>query len=293
MARALITGYNGFTGRYVAAELKERGYEVFGLCHGSASLSDGLFACDLLDREMVQKIIKEVRPDYVVHLAAIAFVAHGDVDEMYRTNIVGTRNLLDALATSGHKPKKVLLASSANIYGNATVDPITEDTPPNPANDYAVSKMAMEAMARLWTDQLPIVIVRPFNYTGVGQTDNFLLPKIVGHFSRKESVIELGNLDVARDFSDVRNVARIYARLLELDTPSGETFNVCSGCSTTLSAVIGMLVESTGHNIEVKVNPKFVRNNEVKTLRGARAKLDKAIGEDQLIPLSDTLEWML
>ena len=193
--RVLITGVNGFTGRYMAAEMNHAGYEVFGLAHSapSQSLSDPitLLSCDLCDRTSLNRIIEEVRPDFVVHLAGIAFVAHGDVEAIYRTNIVGTRNLLEKLAQNTHTPRSVLLASSANIYGNATTELIAESTIAAPANDYAVSKLAMEYMAELWADRLPITIVRPFNYTGVGQSLNFLLPKIADHFKRRAAVLEL------------------------------------------------------------------------------------------------------
>jgi nucleoside-diphosphate-sugar epimerase len=205
--------------------------------------------------------------------------------------VVGTRNLLEALAGARHKASSVLLASSANIYGNASVPVITEDVAPAPANDYAVSKLAMEYMARLWMDKLPLFIVRPFNYTGQGQGDNFLLPKIVSHFRRREPRIELGNLAIARDFSDVRMVARSYRRLLAA-APRGEAFNICSARSNSLEQVIDMVSGIAGYRIKVEVNPAFVRANDVLTLTGSNAKLAGVIGPIEAPPLFDTLRWM-
>lgn len=289
--RALITGLRGFTGRYLAQELSADGYEVFGTAHGGEELASNVFAADLGDRQRLQQIIADVRPDVVFHLAAIANVAHGDVEALYRTNLIGTRNLLQALAANDHVPRAVLLASSANIYGNATVEPIDEQVAACPENDYAVSKSAMEQMARLWHNALPLTIVRPFNYTGVGQSESFLLPKIVAHFRRRDSAIELGNLDVARDFSDVRTVVDAYRRLVQ-SAASGQTYNICSGRGYALQEIIGMLQQIAGYEIEVKVNPAFVRANEVKRLVGSNARLQAEIGSLNAIPLVDTLEWM-
>ncbi|MGB9107327.1 MAG: GDP-mannose 4,6-dehydratase [Telluria sp.] len=289
--RALITGLRGFTGHYMARELSAAGYRVFGTVLPGENTGPDLFAVDLLDRAAVAAAVEQVRPDVVVHLAAIAFVAHNDAEQMYRVNVVGTRNLLEALAAGAHKPSSVLLASSANIYGNAQVAVIGEDVAPNPANDYAVSKLAMEYMARLWMDKLPITIARPFNYTGVGQAENFLLPKIVSHFRKGARRIELGNLAVARDFSDVRMVARSYRRLLAA-APAGETFNVCSGQPHSLESLIDIMSDIANYRIEVHVNPAFVRANEVLTLTGSNARLARAIGKVEPTPLADTLRWM-
>ncbi|KHK87599.1 UNVERIFIED_CONTAM: GDP-6-deoxy-D-lyxo-4-hexulose reductase, partial [Mumia flava] len=229
MAKVLITGVRGFTGQHLLKELLNAGHEVCGLAHTPApEASVRVHVCDLLDRTALTEVLAREQPEAVVHLAAIAFVAHGDARAIYETNVVGTRNLLDAIHTSGCRPKSVLLASSANIYGNADREVIDESTPAAPANDYAVSKLAMEYMARLWEDKLPITIVRPFNYTGVGQSPNFLLPKIVSHFRERKPVLELGNLHVVRDFSDVRSVVAAYGRLLD-ERFAGQTFNVCSG----------------------------------------------------------------
>lgn len=285
---ALVTGSEGFTGRYVVAELQSAGYDVVGVSHEPG---EHRLQVDLCDREAMLHAIAQIRPDVVVHLAAIAFVAHGDIDAIYRVNIVGTRNLLDALVASGHKPRAVLLASSANVYGNTDVELLSEDVGPAPANDYAVSKLAMEYMAKLWMDRLPITLVRPFNYTGVGQSDKFLLPKIVDHFRRGAESIELGNIDVARDFQDVRFVAGVYRRLLDTNA-AGQIVNLCSGQVYTLTEIIGMMEAMAGYEIQVRINPAFVRANEVRRLSGDNRKLAELIGPLNIIPLQQTLAWM-
>ncbi len=289
--RALITGLRGFTGHYMARELVDAGYRVFGTAMPGYAAGPDIYPVDLSDRAAVAAMVEQVQPDVVVHLAGIAFVGHGDAEQIYRVNVAGTRNLLEALAAVPHRPSAVLLASSANIYGNASVPFIDENVAPAPANDYAVSKLAMEYMARLWMDRLPIVIARPFNYTGRGQGENFLLPKIVAHFRRKAPQIELGNLAIARDFSDVRMVAYSYRRLLAA-APAGEAFNICSGRSHSLSGVLDMMAEIAGYRIEVRVNPAFVRANDVLTLTGDNTKLASVIGPIPTRPLSETLRWM-
>lgn len=290
--RALITGLHGFTGYYVARELAAAGYRVFGTATPGAAPEPDVFVLDLCDRAAVGAMVEQVQPDVVVHLAGIAFVAHSDIERIYRVNLIGTRNLLEALASVAHKASSVLLASSANIYGNASVPVIDEEVAPAPANDYAVSKLAMECMARLWMDKLPIGIVRPFNYAGRGQGEHFLLSKIVSHYRRGERRIELGNIGIARDFSDVRMVARSYRRLLAA-APSGETFNICSGRSNSLGEVIDLCSEIAGYCIEVQVNPAFVRANDVLTLSGSNQKLARLIGPLDPPALIDTLRWML
>ena len=295
--RVLITGADGFTGRYLANELNGAGYELHGLVHGSVAGAVSCLAllhvCDLNDVVSLTAIVKEVQPHKVVHLGAIAFVSHGDVDSMYRTNVVGTRNLLEALVQSKAPVETVLLASSANVYGNSVGGVLSESAPAAPANDYAVSKLAMEFVARLYAERLPIVVARPFNYTGVGQAESFLIPKIVNHVRRHAPLIELGNLEVARDFSDVRAVVRCYQLLLEARAAVGQTFNVCSGRAWTLNEVLDIVRDISGHPFEVRVNPAFVRQNEVKLLVGSCAKLEGAIGPVPQISLADTLRWML
>ncbi|MEM9395320.1 MAG: NAD-dependent epimerase/dehydratase family protein [Pseudomonadota bacterium] len=291
--RVLVTGRHGFTGRYLAKELEQSGWEVWGVGASAALEEDPrYFQADLTNRESLENAIAKIQPDAVIHLAAIAFIAHGAAEDFYRVNVIGTRCLLDILAASGMANDGVVLASSANVYGNSTVIPITESAPPAPINDYAVSKLAMEHMARLFLDKLPIVIARPFNYTGLGQAKEFLVPKIVSHFRDRRTEIELGNLDVSRDFSDVRDVARAYSDLLHF-APPGEVFNVCSGKATALQDVIDMCQKITGHDICVSVNPDFVRSNEVKTLKGDPSRLDELSRHSERRNFYQTLEWML
>jgi nucleoside-diphosphate-sugar epimerase len=292
--RVLITGLNGFTGQHLAEVLQRAGYEVHGTIRSDETPDATHHVADLADIDALRSVIAKTAPRHVVHLAAVSFVAHNDVEAIYKTNIVGTNNLLRALAdvrsVSGGLGT-VLIASSANIYGNAPVDPITEDQPPQPANDYAVSKVAMEQMAALWVNRLPITVVRPFNYTGAGQSKQFLIPKIVDAFVRRAPHLELGNLDISRDFSDVRDVVAAYHHLLEA-SPRG-AFNICSGKSYSLREVLRLVSELSGRVVDVHVNPAFVRTNEVKNLRGSPARLLAHVPDWHSRPLRDTLKWML
>lgn len=288
---ALITGISGFTGAYVERRLRTLGYRVFGFVHRQADTGEDRFCVDLCDQDKVDGLIAQLRPQVVVHLAAVSFVAHGVVSDIYNSNIMGTRNLLSALSRCEYKLSTVILASSANVYGNSSFECLTEETPLAPANDYAVSKVAMEAMAELWRDKLPIVIVRPFNYSGVGQSERFLLPKIVTHFSQAKKLIELGNLDVYRDFSDVRTVADTYCRIIECGIQSG-IFNICSGQVYSLAEIIELMSDISGYEIDVQINPDFVRENEIKYLKGSNKALQQTIGSVQTYSMKETLSWM-
>ena len=297
MTRTLVTGGSGFTGRYLIELLAAEGDEVHALAHAPPAEpirgTHSVHCIDLANLAAVTKVVDELRPERVVHLAAIAFVAHGDIKEMYRTNVVGTRQLLEALSRLNQGPEAVILASSANVYGNALAGMLDETMPPAPANDYGVSKVAMEYVARLYQHRLPLTLVRPFNYTGVGQSEQFLIPKIVAHARRREDLIELGNLDVARDFIDVRSVADVYLRLLKSPEAIGGTFNICSGRATSLRDVLDTVMRLSGHRMEVRVNPAFVRADEVRLLWGSAARLQNVIGPLIAIPLEQTLRWML
>ncbi|MCX4159978.1 MULTISPECIES: NAD-dependent epimerase/dehydratase family protein [Paraburkholderia] len=289
--RALITGARGFTGAYVRDELQRAGFEVVGTLAGNETPGLNEYVLDITSLDDCRRVIGEVRPTHIVHLAAISFVAHDDALEMYNVNVLGTLNLLQACVDVGVRPDKILIASSANVYGNAG-GVIDESVVPAPVNHYAASKLAMEHLVRTWFERLPIVVTRPFNYTGRGQAPRFLVPKIVEHFVQRRPFIELGNLDVARDFSDVRTVAQTYRALLE-SAVAGEVVNVCSEHARTLHDVVDMVREASGHDLEIRVNPAFVRDNEVKLLVGSVARLRKLVPDVQPVDFAETIRWMV
>ena len=287
----LITGIEGFTGRYVAAELERCGYKVHGVTR-TGDPGEALSVCDLNIREDVMEIVSAVRPNAVVHLAGISHVAHADVSEIYLSNIMGTRNLLEALAAQPEGIELVLIPSSAHVYGNAPVGMLDEQSPLLPHNDYAVSKLAVEHVARLWMDRLPIAVTRPFNYTGRGQSEAFLVPKIVGFARRRDAALKLGNLDVARDFSDVRDLAAVYARILGA-RPAGRVLNVCTGTAVELNDIVSMVSELSGVAFQVDSDAQLRRDHEVRRLSGSNTALLQVIGPYTFRPIRETLEWML
>ncbi|MEZ5464485.1 MAG: GDP-mannose 4,6-dehydratase [Lysobacteraceae bacterium] len=292
MRRVLVTGANGFTGRHLVPELANAGWEVWETGRMPDASKPRYHTVDVACLDQVEALLDEVQPQAIVHLAAQAFVAADHPESFYRSNLIGSRNLLDAASRVLQSPPFLLLASSANVYGDAGDILIHESQPADPANEYAVSKLAMEHLARLWMDRLPIVIVRPFNYTGVGQDARFLVPKIVEHFRSGATRIELGNLGVRRDVSDVRAVVDAYRRLLERQ-PAGETVQVCSGESHTLGDMLAMAEAITGRTLDVCVDERLVRANEIRCLRGSPDHLRELIGDWQSPPLQETLSWML
>ena len=278
--RLLLTGAEGFTGRHVSQAAQAAGYSVVPL------------KSDLTDADAVAAEVASAAPTHVLHLAAISAVTHADELAFYQVNLFGSLNLLKALAALPHAPRKVLLASSANVYGNQGGEAIVETLCPQPVNHYAMSKLAMEHMAATYADRLPLVMTRPFNYTGVGHDQRFVIPKIVDHFVRKAPVLELGNLDVYREYNDVRQVCDVYLKLLDRGV-AGETYNVCSGRAVSLRAVLALMTEISGWQPEIRVNPAFVRANEIHTLAGSPQKLAACIGSVSGGDLKSLLAWML
>lgn len=276
----LVTGSQGFTGKHFISAAQKNGFDIFAL------------RSDITDVQALMTELTNVTPDYVVHLAAISAVTHADEEAFYQVNVIGTLNLLKALVQSSCTPKTVLLASSANVYGNTADSPIKENICPRPVNHYATSKLAMEYMAMNFINQLPIVITRPFNYTGVGQNENFIVPKLVSHFIRKSECIELGNIEVEREFNDVRMVCEVYLALLS-QGKKGEIYNICSGEPMSVKTVLNCLQKLTHHKPMVSTNKYLLRDHEIHRLCGSPQKLQSCLSDIKYFTLAQTLTWML
>ena len=275
--KILLTGANGFTGLHFTKTAEAAGHSVHAL------------KSDITDAATLGAEVLEASPDLVAHFAGISFVPSKDEEAFYRVHALGTSNLLNALLKLETPPKKILLASSATIYGNSP-SPFSQETQtPAPIDHYAMSKVAMEEIAKTYFDRLPIIIARPFNYTGVGQKDNFLIPKLIRHFSQKLSQIELGNLDVEREFNDVELICQAYMALLNFGQP-GEIYNVCSGNARSLKQVVDCLITITGHQIHIDVNPDFVRSNEVRRMCGDPKKIQTLFEQHQVKINAPSLE---
>ncbi|MBV9932654.1 MAG: GDP-mannose 4,6-dehydratase [Alphaproteobacteria bacterium] len=277
--RVAVTGADGFTGAYLIDALRGAGLESRAL------------AADLTDPAAVAAEVAEAPFDRLIHLAGEAFVAGDDWRRFYAVNQLGTLNLLDAVAAA-RPGARCILASSAQVYGPAASGLVDESRPPAPDNHYALSKLAMELCARVFADRLEIVVVRPFNYTGRGQQPRYLVPKIVDHFRRHAAAIELGNLDVRRDLGDVRAVADAYVGLALVPAPP-RLANIATGTARSVRDVVALASSLTGHTLEIRVNPAFVRAADVPILAGDPTVLRNALPNWRPRPFEETLEWML
>jgi len=268
--KVFITGITGFTGKHLEEFFLKKGFSVYGTTFSNSSLKNHL-TCDILDQELLSKIINDLKPEYIIHLAAISFVAAKNQKAIYDVNIFGTLNLLNAIEASKYEPKKVLIASSAAVYGNIE-GALDEQMCPKPVNHYGNSKLVMENMVKSYFDRLNIIIARPFNYTGLGQESHFLIPKIISHFKEHKSEIALGNIDVYREFNNVHFVVQCYSKLL-FSKFNSEVFNVCSGNAVNINQIIGLMNQMANYTIKVNINPEFVRKNEIEVLKGNPKKL--------------------
>ena len=287
MDKILVTGGNGFTGKYITSLLRQNGYTVVNAVRRKLNDEDVVFDGRSIDS--IKRLIYEVKPNGIIHLAGISFARHKPDLDFYENNILLTERLLAAIDESKIGIRKIILASSATIYEGGINGKIHEHSPIKPRDHYSISKMAMEIVAQKYIERFKILITRPFNYIGVGQRQDFVVSKIAQHFKSNKEMIELGNIDVSRDFTDVRDIAVAYKRLYESDEAQG-IVNICSSISYSIRDVISIMEDIARYKIEVITNPKFVRANETKTITGDNSKLFALTNFRPSIPMVDTLD---
>jgi GDP-4-dehydro-6-deoxy-D-mannose reductase len=285
--RALITGGKGFVGQWLAAHLKDCGDDV--------AVID--IETDVADGAALRRVMTEVVPDAIYHLAAMTHVGESweNPSQVLRVNVLGTAEVLASARTLGGSVR-VLVVSSAEVYGVVTPEqlPLREDTPTKPASPYAASKLAAEAVAlQAWRGfGQPVVVVRPFNHIGPGQSRNFFVPALAKRIveARRSGArsLPVGNLTTRRDFTDVRDVVVAYRLLVERGE-SGTVYNVCSGRDVAMSEVARELLELSGAELTLETDPSLLRPVDVPVLRGSAELLTAATGWEPRIPLATTL----
>ena len=280
-SKIFITGILGFTGLHLAKYLNNMGAIVHGIsrkkCSGKGVDDCIVHECDILDFKRLKEIVTSVQPDFIFHLAGNSSNV-GDSFEKYKTNIMGTENLLKAIIESNCSVQKVIISSTASVYGNKYSE-CEESVSPEPVSHYGISKLGVEKISKNYFDKIPIIITRPFNYTGYGQKINFLIPKIVKHFKEKRKIVELGNLNVFREFNSIEYVLDCYFKLMVSES-SGKIVNICSGITYSITEIIAFIEILTNHQINVKVNELFVRKNEISHLKGSTNLLERVIKID-------------
>ncbi len=288
-----ITGVDGFAGGHLRRLARDQGFRVTGTSRKTNSPAEGVYQCNIEDEAELSRIVESVLPDYVVHLAARSHFVQGDPAQVYRTNVIGSRNLLSALSKASKSPKRVLLVSSGNVYGISSQERLKETDALSPINDYSVSKVAMEFLAIAWQSFFEIVVARPFNHIGKGQAGTFLIPKLARAFQKGLPSIEVGNTSAIRDFSDVRDVSRAYLSLLLCAACPVHPINVCTGEGHTVLEIINLLRSITGHHPEVIAVKGLSRLQEIPRLVGDPASLVRVGGYRPKADLEGCLRWIL
>jgi len=289
----LVTGHLGFVGAYVMKDPVAKGL-----------VDETQRPINLLDRNAVFEVVSRTKPTSVIHLAAQSFVpaAFENPVGTYESNFIGTQILLEALKAANFGGR-FLFVSSADVYGTMAVSelPAMERSPARPNNPYAVSKLAAETLCSYWhrTEGMQIILARPFNHIGPGQSTRFAIAdfsKAVVEIRRglRGNVLQAGDLDVTRDFTDVRDVVSAYSALLERGTP-GEVYNICSGIERHLGDAVATLAELAGVQIEIQVDPSRFRKASQPRAFGSNSKITSDTGWrpqiDWLQSLKDTITY--
>ena len=292
--RALITGINGFVGPYLKNELEQNGYAVFGLGTKPHKEQANYYVADITDRDRVREVVEKIQPVYIFHLAGISspVVAEQKPELTYRTSVEGTRNLLDA-ATALPSAPRVLIVSSAHVYGDPKYLPIDEKHPLRGHGVYVDSRLKQEELVRQYEKSLPFVITRSFNHTGPRQSDTFVVPKIVKQGIEVQKglrrELEMGNVDIKRDITDVRDVVNAYRFLLE-QPQTGVVTNVCRGESIALKNIIEYVrVLTHCKEMPIRVNPAFVRALDAPDIYGSTTMLHSLIDWEPLFDYQKTV----
>jgi nucleoside-diphosphate-sugar epimerase len=291
--KILITGINGFVGTILRRMLEEKGYGVSGIDMRSEDSS--VHAVDITDQAAVMRCIEELAPDFIFHLAAISRVDYTNPSLLYAINVIGTLNCLTAASHLPIKPK-FLLVSSSQIYGivEDEFQPVSEQTPIKPVNHYGASKASAEHLVQVFHHEygLPITIARPFNHIGRGQDPHFIIPKIVKSIKDKNTNIQLGNLNVMRDFLDVRDVGNAYIRIME-NFNDGGVYNIASGTGYKLSDLVAFIQEIAGIKLNIQHSDSLLRKNEIVKSIGDCTVFKKQFDWQPVYTIRDSLEWIL
>jgi GDP-4-dehydro-6-deoxy-D-mannose reductase len=306
--RALITGVGGFDGSHLSDYLlSETDWRVLGcvLPGWDCSHLDRRITCiemDLRDREAVRAMLERVAPDVIFHLAAQAFVpvSWQDPWDTLENNIRAEANILDGLVKLGAKPR-VMVVGSNEEYGLVRPHelPLREDNPLRPSNPYAVSKMAQDflGLSYFLSHGLPVVRVRPFNHIGPRQSEGFVAPAFARQIAlievgRQEPAVRVGNLDVQRDFTDVRDVVRAYY-LVVTQGQAGEVYNIGSGRPRAVKTLLETLLSLSAVQIRVEFDPERMRPSDTPVAYCDASKLRAATGWEPIIPFEQTLRDVL
>jgi len=290
--KALVTGIKGFVGRYLELELKRQNFEIFGIIQDS-SKNKKYFQGNILDSKFMTKTIAALQPDIIFHLAGFTSVKDSwDYPELaMKVNKDSTKILYEAITASSPNTK-VILVSSAEVYGAPKKIPINEKHPTNPLSPYGKSKLAQEEVAKA-NSSVKTIICRSFPHTGPGQKPIFVIPAFAKQIATIEKGHQLnlsvGNLEAKRDFLDVRDVVCAY-RLLAQSSLWGNTYNICSGTSVSIKEVLDNLIALSHAKIKVVVDQSKLRPSDIPVLCGDNAKLRKDLNWSAMISFKQTLE---